>query len=147
MFLFRPSAFEFGYQICSDYNIKFPSPPSKQYSSAFLPVSASLLITIPDAVKILNVTILNDAIDIPDTIPKLPYNFTTDLPPPQYEASISDENPPLNLELSKSTGWRGRNLFGMNIWDDRSQPSIAPMIFLWSFTLIGLMGGFAELVC
>lgn len=118
------AAFEFGYQICADYNITFPAPP--------------------EAVVDLNITIPNDAITIPTTIPKIPFPFAKELPPAVDGGSKSDDNPPQRLNVS-STAWQGKsNLFG--IWEEGSQRRVRQAtIALWVAMIIGLGVGFIGL--
>ncbi|KAF8419284.1 hypothetical protein EV426DRAFT_290034 [Tirmania nivea] len=120
------AAFEFGYQICADYNITFPPPP--------------------EAVVDLNITVPNDAITIPTTIPKMPFPFAKELPPAVHGGSTSDENPPQRLNESlHSTACQGKsNLFG--IWEEGSQRRLRQAtVALWLAMTVGLGAGFIGL--
>ncbi|KAI5811575.1 hypothetical protein DFH27DRAFT_35009 [Peziza echinospora] len=91
-----PSAFEFGYNICSDYNISLPSPPGNPSHPVHLFRRCRVLTLDPEAIKQLNITLPNDAISLPNTLGNL--TFSNELPAPQNGASDSNENPGLVYE-------------------------------------------------
>lgn len=99
-----------------------------------------------EAIVDLNITIPNDAITIPTTIPKMPFPFATELPPAVDGGSTSDDNPPQRLNASlHSTAWKGKsNLFG--IWEEGSQRQMRlATVALWVAMTVGLVGGFVGL--
>ena len=111
-----------------------------------LPFEAVVNLTryLAEAVVDLNITIPNDAITIPTTIPKMPKPFAKELPSPVDGGSASDDNPPLRLNAS-STAWQGKsNLFG--IWEEGSQRRMRQVtVTLWAAMTIGLGVGFIGL--
>lgn len=78
----------------------------------------------------------------------MPLPFSKELPPPQDGGSTSDENPPLNLNLSmQSTAWRGREFFLENAWRDASRMQLRlGMILVWTAMVVSLGGGFVGLL-
>ena len=97
-----------------------------------------------EAVVDLNITVPNDAITIPTTIPKMPFPFAKELPPAVDGGSTSDDNPPQRLNVS-STACHGKsNLFG--IWEEGSQRRMRQAtVALWIAMTVGLGIGFIGL--